>query len=186
MAQFTNSLVHAADLNGNLPVLLASALLTGSASGIPLTVPTGYARLRVCWRARSSAASTGAQLYVQFNGDVANDYLWQVSQANNATVAGTSSGTAVAQIQVGTIPAASATGGYFGSGEFIVDGASDTTNGKSVTGTGSAFSSVTNSWCGTYSGFWSPSVAVVSMNLFSGAAANLAAGSSVSVWGLAA
>lgn len=175
---------HAADLNGNLPVLAAaSGVLVASQANIPLVIPAGFTRLKVYWRVRSSVAGAAEQLYLQVNGDTANDYLWEVNQANNATVAGTTSGATTNKIQIGTVTGGTATALYFGSGELTLDGASDTTNYKTIQGTGASFASTTNMWAGVYSGQWLSAAAVVSLTL-SCASGQVMAGSSASVYGL--
>jgi hypothetical protein len=185
MALFADgTTVHAADLNGNLPVLLASSVLVAPAANIPLAIPAGFNRIKVYWRVRASDGVPAEPLYLQVNGDTGNDYLWEVNQANNATVAGTTSGAATGHIQIGTIPAASATALYFGSGEFTLDGASDTTNYKTITGSGSAYASTTNMWAGVYGGQWLSAAAVTSLLLFPGNSSNFVVGSSASAYGL--
>src|SRR5215472_18261385 len=101
MALFADgTTVHGADLNGNLPVLLASSVLGAGAASIPLAIPAGFNRIKLYWRARGDNAATAIQLYLRINGDSANDYLWEVNQANNTAVAATTSGAATAQIQI--------------------------------------------------------------------------------------
>lgn len=184
---FSNgTLINAAALNGGAMVLLDSQAPTSAQSSISLSVPAGFSRLKVFWRCRSAFSATGVQLYVQLNGDSGGNYLWQLVQGNNSSAAALSSGTAVDEMQLGTIAAASASSGYFSSGEFTIDGASDTGNGKTLVGTGAAFSSVSNSWAGTYAGFWSGLASVNSITIFGGSGGDLVAASTASVWGLAA
>jgi hypothetical protein len=71
------------------------------------------------------------------------------------------------------------------SGEFTIDGANDTTNYKTVVGTGAAFAHTTSMWAGVYAGMWASLVQVSSLQLSPGSA-NFVAGSTASVWGLAA
>lgn len=178
-------LVNAAALNNNLEVLAAGpTVLTASEPNITLAVPVGFNRFRLVWRARADAATTAEQLFLRFNGDGGNDYLWEVSQSNNGSVAGTSSGGTTSSIQIGTIPCASATAGYFASGEGVADGVSTTSTGfTTYCGSGAAFESSTNSWSGTFGGQWNQSGAVTSVTIYA-ASGDLVAGSSLSVYGL--
>lgn len=179
-----NTLVNAAALNGNLPVLLGSTVLSASAASIPLTVPSGFNRIKIHWRGRSDAGAAAEQLFLHFNGDGGSNYLWEVNQANNAGVAATTSAGTASAIQIGTIPAASATAGYFGSGEATADGVNATSTGfTTVQGNGTAFASSTNMWAGVYSGQWLNSGGVTSLTAFA-SAGNLVAGSSLSIYGL--
>lgn len=175
--------VTAQELNSQFPVLLLEASVTVSTASVSVTVPAGYNRVQVYWRVRSSVAGPAEQLYLRFNGDTGSHYLWQVSQSNNATVAGTSSGALVSVIQVGTVTGNTATADYFASGAFVVDGVSDGTNFATAVGTGTAYASTTSSWTGTYGGMYNQSAVITSMTLQC-ASGNIMAGSTFSAWGL--
>lgn len=180
-----DELVNAALMNGNLEVLAAGpTVLSASQPSITLAVPTGFNRLKIRWRARSDQATTAEQLYLRFNGDTSSDYLWEVNQANNTSVAGTTSGGTATSIQIGTIPCASATAGYFGSGEGTADGVSTTSTGfTTYQGSGCGFVTSTSMYNGTYSGQWNQSGAVTSVTIYP-SSGNLVAGSSLSIYGL--
>lgn len=175
--------VTAAALNGNTVQLLSTTTLSAPSASVVIPVPAGvsYNFLRVQWRAKSSTAVAAEQLYLQLNGDTGNDYLWQNDQANNATVAGTSSGGVVNKIQVATITAATSTANFFSSGSFEIGGASDATNFKTVVGTATAYATSTNSWAGVYAGQWSGGP-VTTITLFP-ATNNLVTGCIFSLYG---
>lgn len=186
MAFTAGQRLTAAALNSALsvfPAQLQTSTISSPQPSQSLTVPSGYQRVRVHWRIRSTVAGAGEQLYLRMNNDSAAHYLWQVDQSNNATVNGSASGSAVAQIQIGTVCGATATANYFSSGEFVVEGIADSTNFATATGIGSAFATTTNSWTGDYSGQYLQSAIVTSLTLFC-ATGNIAAGSVISIYGM--
>lgn len=176
--------ITAAGLNNNTMQLLATSTLTGSQASIALNIPAGvsYNNLKVTWRVRGDQASAAQQLYLRLNGDAGSNYLWEVLQANNTTVAGTTSAGTSTFIQIGTMTCASATALYFSSGDCEISGAIDTTNYKVVCGKGSAFATTTNMWSGTFSGQWLSASAVTSVSLVP-QAGNFVAGSVMSLYG---
>jgi hypothetical protein len=171
-------------LNNTLILLAATTLSTPSANAV-LNVPSGtnYNNLKVFWRARSVTAVVAEQMFLQFNGDTGNNYLWEVDQANNATIAGSTSGAATSKIQIATVPAGNATANYFGSGEFTVGGANDATNFKTAAGVGTAYGATNNMWTGTYGGQWNSAAAVTSLTITANGG-NLAAGCRFSLYGM--
>lgn len=183
MTWAAGSRITAAGLNAASPELLQEVSITSTTAQVTINIPTGFPRVKVHWRARMSDAVAAEQLYLQFNADSANHYLWQVNQANNTTVAATTSAAAVAQIQIGTVTGNSATATYFGSGEFTIDGVSDTSNFKTAQGTGAAFASTTNMWSGTYGGQYLITGTISSFTLF-GQSGSFLAGSLVTAYGL--
>lgn len=136
----------------------------------------------VKWSARCSDANVAEMLFLRFNGDSGSNYLWEVNQANNATVAGTSSGAAVAQIQIATTTANSATADYFATGSFVVD-PGGTGQYTKANGTASAFATTTNMWSGVYGGQWLSTATVTSITL-QGATGSFLAGSQFSIYAL--
>lgn len=177
--------VLAADLNGNTIQLIDTQTLTAPAASIVLDVPanSSYNFIKASWRLRGDSASAALQLYMRLNGDTGSNYLWEVNQANNTTVAGTTSAGTSTFMQAGTLVCASATALYFSSGVVDISGASDTTNYKVMNGSGSAFASTTNMWSGTFSGQWNSAAAVTSVT-FLPQTGNFVAGSIVSLYGL--
>lgn len=181
----SGSRVTATQLNGNTMQLITQTTLLANTSSVVLPITGTYNFLQVFWRTRSSAAVAAEQLYLRMNTDAGNNYNWQTNEANAANaVAGTHSTTGVAQIQIATVTGASATSAlWFASGDFVVGGASDTTNYKTAAGKGTAFITATNSYAGTYGGQWESAASVASLTLFA-ATGNLVSGSLFSVYGL--
>jgi hypothetical protein len=166
-------------LTSSVPLLYTAQYVSATTASVTLAVPSGFNTLEVRWRAKGTTASAALQLYLQFNGDTGGNYNWEVNQVNNTTVAG-SQGSAVDQIQVGTMTGATSTANYFASGMFQASGASDAFY-KTVTGTGSAFVTTSNMYAGVYSGQWSSTAAITSMLLFP-ASGSLAVGSRFSLY----
>jgi hypothetical protein len=163
--------------------LAPTQVLGSAAASITFSSIPAVPRLMVVWRVRCSDAVAAEPLWLRMNGDSAAHYLWEVSQANNATVAGTTSGALVSQIQAATVPAASATAGYFGSGQFIIDGANDSSNFPTAVGNGTAYASATSMWTGTYGGLYNQVGPVTSVTLLPGNTANFVAKSAFTLYG---
>ena len=183
MPWYAGQRVTAAALNASSPELIQAVSIAVTTASVTISIPTGYNRIEVFWRARMSDAVAAEQLYLRMNGDTSAHYLWEVNQANNTTVAATTSGAAVAQIQIATVTGNSATALYFGAGSFTIDGASDAVNYKTMQGTSAAFGTTTNMWAGVYSGQWLSAAVVTSITLF-GATGSFLAGSNVTAYGL--
>lgn len=178
----------AAALNASLasvPQLLGSSTLTGTTASITINVPSsgGYNTLRMTWSARSDTASGATYMCVRLNGDGGNNYLWQINQANNASLAGSgNSGALVGQVQIGTMAAATATAGYFGSGEFTIPGASGSTY-KALSGYSTSMNATNNGYAGSYGGLWLNTTAITSVTLLP-LAGNMVTGSTASLYGM--
>lgn len=170
-------------LMNNTPQLLQTVSVGVTTSSVTLTVPAGYKRMAVNWRVRSTVSNLAEQLYLQFNGDTASHYMWENLQSNNATVSGASAGGLTTAIQVATVTGGTSSANFFASGSFIVDGIADATNYATVAGNGSAYSTATNAWVGTYGGMWGNSSLVTSMQLHC-SSGSIAAGSTFSMYGL--
>lgn len=183
MTNLAGTRIQSASLNVG-PVFLTSETMLTPLANATLNVPanTSYNFLTVKWRARGSAATTAQGLSLTLNGDSGNNYLWEVNQANNTTVAATTSGAAVAAIQVATICCASATANYFSSGVIEICGASDTANFKTIVSTAVGMVTTTNMYTGVYSGQWNSAAAVTSITLTPGSG-TLVTGSVVSMYG---
>jgi hypothetical protein len=168
---------------GALPTQIATQTLGSNSASVTFSSIPAFNHISVIWKTRASDANPAEQIFLRFNGDVASHYLWELNQANNAgAVSGGTSGALVAQIQIGTIPAANATAGYFGSGQFTVAYFNDTTNFTTVQGTACAFATTTNMWSGTYSGLYNQAATITSLTLFA-ASGNLVSGSRFSLYG---
>lgn len=183
MAWTAGSRIQAAALNNASPQLFQEVSLSSTTANVTINIPVGFSRVQVYWRARMSDANAAEQLYLRLNGDSGSNYLWEVCQSQNTTVAATTSGAATTFIQIGTVTAASATALYFASGEFTVDGIADTTNYKTANGTGTAYTSTTNMYTGTYGGQWNSAALVTSFTL-SGSTGQFLAGSVITAYGM--
>lgn len=150
------------------PQRIGQKLLTASAPSIVLPVPTGpaFSTLRVAWSARSDyAGGSATYMYLQLNGDTnASHYDWQINQGSGTVTSPGASPSAVAQIEVGTMAAATATSGYVGGGELTIANASGTTF-KAVSAHSTSMESTTSGFSGTYGGDWLQSVPISSITL---------------------
>ena len=153
--------------------------------GPPIAASWSRPLIWCTWRAQGTVAAAATQLYVQLNGISAADYLWQAMQGNNTTAASLDSSGAVDFMQLATICAASATSGYFSSGQFILDGCNQTTTSVTAQGSATAFVTTSNSYAGTYGGLYNNTAATVvsSVTLLPGAG-SFAAGSQFSFYGM--
>jgi len=166
-----------------VPTQIATQTLISAAASVTFSSIPAFNHISVTWKTRATDNNAAEQLYLRFNGDTASHYLWENNQANNAgAVSGATSAGLVGQIQIATIPANSATSGFFGAGQFTVPYFNDSTNFAAVSGTASAFATVTNMWSGTYSGMYNQAVTLTSLTVFA-ATSNLAIGSRFSLYG---
>ena len=157
--------------------VLGSTTASITFSGLPAI--NGY---MLKWSARMSDANAAEQLYLRFNGDTGSNYLWEVNQANNAAVAGTTSGAAVAFIQAGTVTANSATANYWATG-FVIVNCGGTGMYTTATSYGSAFATTTNMWAGVYGGQWNSTATVTSITML-GATGSFLTGSRFSLYAM--
>lgn len=175
--------VTAAILDKNIPVLITSTTITVALANVVLVVPPGYNRLRVYYSGKCSGAFASSTAKVQFNGDVGTNYNFILTQSNNGTTT-TTDNAATSSIQVGTLPAATSTANYTGSGNFVVDNAAGGgTFFPTVVGTATGLVTASNMYNGLYCGQWSSLVAITSVNMVMGSG-NWIAGSSFSLYGL--
>lgn len=164
------------------PQLIGHSVLTAVGSiTIPIPTAPAFSTLRVAWTGRGDTASGATYMCVQLNGDTSSSYLWQINQANNASVTGADAGATVDRIEIGTMPAATATAGYFGSGEFVIPNASGSSF-KAMTSHSTSMNATNNGYSGSYGGQWLKNAAVNSVTLLP-LTGNLAAGSSASIDG---
>lgn len=145
-------------------------------------LPAGVNAFLVRWSVRCSDANGAEPLRLQFNGVSTNSYIWEVNQANNASVAATTSAGAATFIQIGTVAAANATANYWSSGQCIVDNG-NANRMPTAQGSGAAFATTTSMWCGVYSGMYAVATPVTSITLF-GASGSFVAGSQFSIYAL--
>lgn len=142
------------------------ARLSGSSSSYNVTLPTNNIpnRVEVFWRGGSTAASHFQILNLRFNNDSGTNYQYERLEANNATVASTGQ-TGQTGIQVATIAAASQTANYRSSGRFVIEGVTQTTVFPTVIGEATAFDTSTNFFNGAYSGQYTATGGITSIQL---------------------
>lgn len=174
--------VTAADLDSNIPVLLASVTLTVALANVIVAVPTGWNRLKAYYSGTCSGAVASSTAKVQFNGDTGNNYTWIYTQSNNGTTSTTQNATQSA-IQIGTITGATSTANYSGSGTLIIDNVAGSTFYPIVVSTSTTFVTTANMFNGVYSGQWTSLTAISSINFVLGSG-NWTAGSAFSLYGL--
>lgn len=166
------------------PQKIAEQVLTGSTASVTFSsLPQAFTSFRVIWSGRSDNASGATYMCVRFNNDSSNSYLWQINQANNNSLTGSgNSGGTVGQIQIGTIAAATATSGYFGSGEFTIPNATGSQY-KAPTGYSTSMNATNNGYAGAYGGLWLNTAAITSITLLP-LNGNLVTGSSMALYGM--
>lgn len=165
------------------PQQLDVRLLSSTTASITLNVPTGghFSTLRVNWIGRSDAATGATYMVARLSNDSANNYLWQIDQANNAGNSPANSGATTDRIRVGTMPAATATSGYFGAGEFSTTNAAGGTE-KPLSGHSVSMNATNQGFAGTYGGLWISGSTVTSVTLFPDSG-NLVSGSFAVLYG---
>lgn len=104
-----------------LPSVIYQNTLSGTTASVVITIPSSIKAFRVNWSARGDAAVQAQFMKIRINGDVGNNYHWEVAQANNATPIG-SPGTSQAFGVAGLIVAASATAGMYAAGTLDFSG----------------------------------------------------------------
>lgn len=95
---------------GTIPLKFDHQTPSGVAT-ITITPPTGFSHIEIKGQARSSAAATGVQLYIQFNGDTAADYVFQQLLGNNNAASSQQGTVATAQPAITDIVGDTATAG---------------------------------------------------------------------------
>lgn len=170
-------------LLNNTPQKIGGQILTGTTASVTIPVPANtFSALQVTYSARSDFANTATYMDVRFNADSANDYVWQINQANNATMGPGGSGAATNIIKAGTMPAASATANFFGAGEFVI-GNPNSSVFKPISSQASSMITVSNSYSGTYGGLWESTAVITSITLLPDSG-NFVAGSQISLYGI--
>lgn len=169
-------------LANNIPQLLYETTL-GTTGPATYTVVIPYNRILCTWYARSSVTGSAFNVDLQMNGDSAAHYLWQITQGNGATATSQGSGGLASFIEIGVVPGTSATANYWGSGQFIVDGANQANTFPTAQGTSCAFASSTSGYMGMYGGQYVELGVITSLALTS-TGGSFIAGSQFSFYGL--
>ncbi|CAB4157891.1 hypothetical protein UFOVP688_55 [uncultured Caudovirales phage] len=148
------------------------------------SIPQTYTHLQIRGIARSSNATNGDFIYVQFNTDTANNYTYHLLNSDGSSAI-SASGTSQAGAGAPRISAASDTANVFGA--VVIDILDYANTNKNTTirtiggydANGSGSSRLT-------SGVWLNTAAVTSIAIKSGNAGNLAQYSSFSLYGVKA
>lgn len=180
----TGELVTAAQIN-RWPVMLADELLSADDADFDFTsIPAHWTHLRLVVYVRGTQSAVISDLLLRFNGDTAGNYDSQRFNANGAAM-NPGESLAAAFIQLGAVPAATATANSFG--EWVIDIAhyAGASNHKVVTAQGSAKYGTTT---GTLqragaAGFWRSTAAANRLTLLL-SGGNLAAGSRATLFGM--
>lgn len=176
--------VTAGQLNGNSEQLISSVSLTVATATVSLAVPSGYNRLQVYFTGRSNAAAAAASARIQFNSDTGANYNYIYTQANNGAVA-TADNTGQTALLVATVTGATSTANFSSSGNFTIDNTSGAgTFFPTVVGTGTGFVTTANMYNGVYTGQWSSTAAITSIQ-FILSTGSWVANSQFSVYGVA-
>lgn len=175
--------LKASALNANMPQLLGSMVLSGSAASITIAVPSGFNQLQGIYTARKDVGGGGAFAWLRLNGDTSSNYLWQITLGNNTSTTTSRSTGTDSKIQIGIITGSTDTANYVGSGTFTIGSASSTSLFKAVSATSQCPCTTTNSYTGTLGGQWLSTAAITSVTLLPDAG-NFVAASSFSLYGM--
>lgn len=173
------------NFNTGVPVLLANSTLSGSASSIDFTsIAQDWAHLYLIAYLRGTTAAAATAIWNRFNGDSGSNYDYQILQGVGA-LAGGSETFAAAQMGLGAIPAASASGNVFAPVVMEIPHYSQSSNNKSVTAqighkSGTSTGNM-NAYCSA--GFWRSSAAISQVTLLP-AAGDFASGSRATLYGV--
>jgi len=161
-------LAQVAYLQATAMPISTQKVTTTTASVTFSSISANFNHLSVMWNGRGDSAVATVQFMMQLNGNTgASAYTYQRMEAStNAAVSGFNTGGGVAQIQVGTMTAASATAFYTSCGQIVLPYASDATNFANAVGIGYGPSSATAAFVGVYGGLLAVSGAISSIKLF--------------------
>jgi hypothetical protein len=113
-------------------------LLGAGAASITFTNPLptipAYDNLEIAYYARGDTAAATTTISIKFNNVATATYDWQTVFNNAAATAAAAEFFAQNSIQLGTIPANTATAGYFGIGRFIIPNHAGNVGNKSISG----------------------------------------------------
>lgn len=174
--------VTAGELNGNSKQLIAGQNVATPAASFSLAVPSGYNRIQGYFTGKSSNASAAVSVRIQFNGDTGANYNFIYTQSNNGATS-TLDNTGQIAILAATIPGATSTANYSGSGNFIVDNIGGGGFFPTLVSTGTGFVTTANMYNGVYTGQWLSTAAVTSVQ-FTLNLGNWVATSAFSLWGI--
>lgn len=128
----TNDVVTASEFKKGIGAVYDTTVTGSVAANIDITsIPSGYTHLKLELYARGDTVAVNTQVWCRFNNDTAANYYWQRIAAAAATVTG-SEGLTVARIEIGQMPAASATANLFSTHRIGIDNYANATNKKSL------------------------------------------------------
>lgn len=163
--------------------LISSQVLSNPASGITISVPSGYKALRGFYTARSTVNGATVDFGIQVNADTTSGhYEWQQLLGNNSTANG-GGNTSDSRIWLNVLPGATATANLFGIGEFTMYRTDDATF-KGLTSMGHGYGG-TQYYLRLVGGTWLSTAAVTSLTIATTDGSNLVTGSSFALYGLA-
>lgn len=166
-------------------VLLETIALTQSAASVTFdNLPTsGYTDLKIVMSARRSAGNFPNPL-IQFNNDTASNYRWRGLYGDGASAASNNS-TSATSILFGVMTGSSETANTFGSGEaYIPNYLSNSQKSVSIEALGETNASTAYMYM--VAGLWTGTAAITSIKVLPGNADPFAAGSTFSLYGIAA
>ena len=146
---------------------IATATGTGSSGTITFSsIPSTYKHLQIRYIGRSDEVATVRNLNIRLNGDTGTNYVYHnlTGDGSTATAAGV---TAVAQMLVRPIPAASASANIMGAGIIDIHDYASTTKNKTVrTFVGADANTASTDWkVSLFSGLWLNTAAITSISL---------------------
>lgn len=164
------------------PQVVDSESLTGSASFVTLTVPTGpgYNFLQLEWRAHLTSGGP-TDLLMQVDGNTGSSYVWAKMEAVSAAQSNFHAGAAATTTKIGAV--GGTTAGYFASGSLSIAGWATATGYMSTSGTSTLFDSNTSDYVGTYGDLFAVNGPHSSIKIYP-ASGSFAAGSQFLLLGL--
>jgi hypothetical protein len=101
---------------------------------IPKTgvIPSGFSRIRISWKIRSTVAATNESLVMQFNGDTAAHYDYELQNALSGAVSSAGTFNATSML-IGHAPGASIAAGVFATGWVEIMSYTDVVSRKAYT-----------------------------------------------------
>lgn len=163
-------------------VLIRETTLNASAASVTFSsIPqTGYTDLKVVVSARSDRVDTSDNIIISFNGSTANlSYRYLQGSGASATSSSGSTG------YVGTLDGNTATSNTFGNAEIYIPNYTGSTF-KSVSSDSVDETNATNAYATLTATLWSNTAAITSINLKPQVGSNFVAGSTFSLYGIAA
>lgn len=154
---------------GGALALISEVVTAGSQASVTFSaIPATYRDLEIHIRGRGTAAATSAAVQLQFNGDVANHYtianLFSGATGSTASIAQASTSSS---LQIGILPAATATASYAGVMRAVIGDYRGTNFFKStISDYNGYYGAAVNQIMGLFGGSWSSTAAINSILVF--------------------